>query len=356
MKYSLALAALSLATASPFSHPQETTTDSPGRTIICVPPESQGSNKPLAPKPPPPSSSINKTLSALKPPCPRGTVPRLQPAYASSRFNSLLQRAQLVSQGVAQHAGATTFAGVSNHGGGGTFLAIKPHMPANSAGTSVLQMALSHAAGTANNRQQTVEAGITMMPQQFPVPVLFTYFTTVAHASDADAVGGYNSDQQGWIQVDDAIYPGIEADAIAKDDEISINYVLDQGNWWLWAQDRYLGYYPGSLFAGSLNTGAEQISLFGEVFDRGGVATGIPMGTGVAPTPSQNEQEPTCNKAAYIRNAFYIDTQHQRLDFDGAPVVNDQPQLYGVQTHFKSPTPWKSYICLGGGGGGGGNN
>ncbi|PHH60556.1 hypothetical protein CDD81_1561 [Ophiocordyceps australis] len=352
MKYSLTLAALSLVSASPLSDIQSSSTDSLGRTITCITPESQVANRILASKPPPPSTSANKTLSTSNAPCPRGTVPRLQPNYVSSRHNSLLGRAERVAQGEAQHAGATTFAGVSNHGGGGTFFAIEPRMPANSAGTSVLQMALSHAAGTGNHRQQTVEAGITMMPLQFPVPIFFTYFTTAAHASDADGIGGYNGDQQGWVQVDDDVYPGIEVDAIKMDDEISINYVLFQGNWWLWAQDRYIGYYPGSLFGGSLSSGAEQISLFGEVFNRGGVSTGIPMGTGVVPTPSQNEQEPTCNKAAHIRNAFYIDAQDERLDFDGAPIVNDQPQLYGVETHFKSPTQWKSYICVGGGGGG----
>ncbi|ODA83402.1 hypothetical protein RJ55_01916 [Drechmeria coniospora] len=290
--------------------------------------------------------------------CPKGTVPRAAPLSLSNcsakkrrSVRPIHPRAEVVAQGTAYHAGVAT-SGSSSQGGGGIFLVAKPPMRQCAAGTSVLQMAFTHSAGTGSHRQQTVEAGLTLMPQAADKQFLFTYYTNTAHASDSDGTGGYNGDHGGWVQVCPELYPGMMVDSPGDGTErdIEMMYILDQGNWWLWVQDRFIGYYPGSLFNNGLASGAQGVTLFGEVFAMGGVDTGIPMGTGVLPTDSQGTtEEPSCHGATYIRNMFQINGNSGDIDLDANTVLTHNS--YAITKHMSS-TPWGSFICVGGPNGG----
>ncbi|KYK60716.1 hypothetical protein DCS_01854 [Drechmeria coniospora] len=340
-----------------------TRTSGQGQAVQCIDMMSQVDGGQLATKPKPPARHRKDNGTAYNfadniVDCPKGTVPRAAPLSLSNcsakkrrSVRPIHPRAEVVAQGTAYHAGVAT-SGSSSQGGGGIFLVAKPPMRQCAAGTSVLQMAFTHSAGTGSHRQQTVEAGLTLMPQAADKQFLFTYYTNTAHASDSDGTGGYNGDHGGWVQVCPELYPGMMVDSPGDGTErdIEMMYILDQGNWWLWVQDRFIGYYPGSLFNNGLASGAQGVTLFGEVFAMGGVDTGIPMGTGVLPTDSQGTtEEPSCHGATYIRNMFQINGNSGDIDLDANTVLTHNS--YAITKHMSS-TPWGSFICVGGPNGG----
>jgi hypothetical protein len=78
-------------------------------------------------------------------------------------------------------------------------------------------------------------------PNQVSQPHIFTYFTTDGYTGSGTNIGGWNQDVGGWVQVDSTYFPGT-AFSIATiggtQYDMTMQWQLFQGNWWLLVIDR----------------------------------------------------------------------------------------------------------------------
>ncbi|KAF2657039.1 hypothetical protein K491DRAFT_691406 [Lophiostoma macrostomum CBS 122681] len=204
---------------------------------------------------------------------------------------------------------------------------------------------------------QTVESGWINYPGQIASPHLFTFFTTDGYASNADNKGGWNRDVAGWVQYDSSIFPGTSFSPLSTRGgtqyEIKIEWLLSSGNWWLFVLDRWIGYYPATLFGAgtdagsSLQTQGNAINYYGEIYDSHPQLTTTDMGSG-------NWPEAGWQQSAYIRNMVYTDLNgnDQRYDGSAGQVVSDTNR-YRMTPHYQDTGSWSSYMYLGGPGAGG---
>ena len=81
---------------------------------------------------------------------------------------------------------------------------------------------------------------------------------------------------------------------------MTMTYQFSQGNWWLYVFDRFIGYYPGSLFSAGtagtcLNDQSDMIINYGEIYNGENALTNTDMGSG-------NFGEKGWKKSGYITN------------------------------------------------------
>jgi hypothetical protein len=214
-----------------------------------------------------------------------------------------------------------------------------------------------------SDNRQTIEAGWIRYPARFgdKLPHLFTFFTAVGYETYGDYLQGWNQDYKGWVQIDSTIHPGSTFPTINVEDgpqyEIWMAYQLYQGNWWLWVKDRWIGYYPASMFsaghipANTLGDHADQINFYGEIFDSNQVfgVTTTDMGSGRFP-------ETRWPHSAWISRIRYQPDPNNSgsVDYDGGGgIFQDDVGRYRIEPHFKSGSSWGSYMWIGGPGAGG---
>jgi hypothetical protein len=261
----------------------KTTTTPRGQTIDWIPIETQHPRGLMAN--PPPSTEpaeLHRGHEAERPEIeatpelgrdlergPPGTVPILRKKLSALGYTKTLRRYLAKSRGhrvlnlrntgfAAPEEGGSHRYGNSGQsivcfGGEGQLSCFDPYTQ-SSDDFSLIQIGLSN---SDLGFFQTVEAGW----QEFQdltgdwVPHLFVYYTTNGYSSDGDNVGGYNTDVDGWVQVDDTIFPGSTFTPYStrggNQQKISIKYQLFNDNWWFNCQGRWIGYYPASLFMGN---------------------------------------------------------------------------------------------------------
>jgi len=130
--------------------------------------------------------------------------------------------------------------------------------------------------------------------------------------------------------------------------DMLLEYYLYQGNWWLLVIDRWIGYYPASLFSATrpsnpsstLAQGSDVIFFYGEIVQSDGSLTTTGMG-------SRRFANAGNTHAAYIRKINYLDTSGTAQSYNVEWSVNDSSR-YSVDTHAASGTNWASYVYLGG--------
>ena len=88
-------------------------------------------------------------------------------------------------------------------------------------------------------------------------------------------------DDCNWQQWSATYFPHQNLGAIAGR-SVYIGYVFYHGNWWAWFDNQWLGYFPGSEWAGTYTRSA-LIQWFGEVSTRNGIPPMTQMGDGVVP-------------------------------------------------------------------------
>jgi len=377
-------AVLSTTSAAPLSGRSDgevvaTTTTSEGQIIDWIKPESQVTGGKIATPPPAPLSkrSIKTNQPSIQAILgndpgkqgPNGTVPRLRSskvARPNKRLPSKSDHNNLLKTDAAQdgysgtHWYASSGQNINNHGGKATFSLFKAFVQSNDdfslLQTAVIRNNAAHA-GT-EPKSQTVEAGWINYPNQIQAPHLFTYFTTDGYTSNADNKGGWNTDVAGWVQVDSSIYPGIAFAPLSTDGgdqyELEIGYYLTGGNWWLWCLDRFVGYYPASLFSQGVNAAdtladhSDIIDFYGEIYNSETEMTTTDMGSGEFP-------EAGFGKSAYLHNIYYIDqNSNNYVDYNGDNqlVISDTGR-YNLNKNWNSGSSWGSYFYLGGPGAGG---
>src|SRR6266536_2553347 len=76
--------------------------------------------------------------------------------------------------------------------------------------------------------------------------------------------GGVFRDSAGFVTVHPTYRPGMSlAGYVDRPVQFYIRY--DRGNWWVWFNDAWVGYFPGSLWAGTF-TGGVYTHWYGEVY------------------------------------------------------------------------------------------
>lgn len=314
---------------------------------------------------PPPSLINNKVLIANLSPFnettqgPEGTVPiprsngklpktKVAPPRRTSRVTA--------RQYADQHWYSSSLQSVNSHGSSAALSMFSPYV-ANNNDFSLLQTAVAHQ-NVPNVGIQTLEAGWINYPAQVARPHLFTFFTTNAYQSYGDNVCGWNTEYRGWVQYDNSYYPGMELSPLSvvngAQQNLQIQYRLDNGNWWLAVNGKWVGYYPANMFvtkgnaAGStLADHADTIFWYGEIYQSEGSLTTTDMGSGHFANEGYG-------KAAYIRNILVTGTDDRDGDYDGSAGVSvSDPNRYTIDTHFRSGQSWGSYFFLGGPGAGG---
>ena len=193
-------------------------------------------------------------------------------------------------------------------------------------------------------------------PNQIAQPHLFTFYTTNGYSANGNNIGGWNREVTGWVQVDTQIFPGTVFSPLSTAGgtqyDLQIQYLLYQGNWWLWVKDRWIGYYPASLFGAgtnaalSLQTQSSQLTFYGEVYDSHPQFTTTDMGSGKFPNAGFGQ-------AAFIRNIDYTTTGNVQQIFTGGVNIVTDTSRYQLETHLSSGGSWGSYVYLGGPGAGG---
>lgn len=188
---------------------------------------------------------------------------------------------------------------------------------------------------------------------------LFTYYTTNGYSQDGNNLGGYNRLESGWIQYNSSIFPGIRINGASEQGssqlEIGIKYQLWQGNWWFGFNNNesgpwiWLGYYPGSLFAGGIANQVDWVGWGGEVYSglANPCATADQMGSGL-------------HAADGWTHACYQRLIHNQTDlagtlanFDGIASVDVAASgcptnEYTIETVMNSGLNWGSYQFFGG--------
>lgn len=349
------------------------TTREGNQTIDWIVRDSQGI---IASPPPLPPSSAKRGDSALnfasvfgqREAGPPGTVPILRtpvtfppkqpPPSTSYSQPQTLSAAQSYAN---SHWYASSNENALNHGAGGKFSLFDAYTE-NDHDFTLIQMAVARdntPQPDSSQRKQTVEAGWMKWPSVIGGgPFLFTYYTTNGYTSMGDNVGGYNQQYQGWVQYDNQIYPGIHLAPLSvrggAQNDVQLSYMLYGGNWWLLVGNRYVGYYPASLFssggrdpAQTLESQAGVALFYGEVLNSQDSLTKTDMGSGEFPEAGKG-------RAAYIRNIFYYDEGLSMVNYDshGQFIVSDRSR-YRLQDNWNSGSDWGSYMFVGGPGAGG---
>jgi hypothetical protein len=245
------------------------------------------------------------------------------------------------------HDYGATAEGVNCLGGEG-FLSLFDPYTAHSDEFSLSQIGLEGNRETGG--KQTAEAGWQEFRDKYGdwIPHLFIYYTTNGYSKDADNVGGYNQEVQGWVQYSRTVYPGAISNNVSTPGgaqwELFIKYQLYQGNWWLNVGGEWVGYYPASLYADpGLRNGAGRILFFGEIVDSAShtQATKTQMGTGYF-------AEYRWPYAAFQRLLRYqTDASGTMSDYDGSAIITDSNE-YDAELHMHSATNWGSYFWFGG--------
>jgi hypothetical protein len=299
---------------------------------------------------------------------PEGTVPVLRKNLKGIRYNQTLakligkystSRIRFPINGEMKpppsvdgpHRYASTSQDVVCFGGEGVLSAFDPYCE-NPDDFSLMQIALVN---TDTGRMQTLEAGWQERKDSYGdwFPHLFLFYTTNGYTEEGDNEGGYNQDVDGWVQYDGSVHPGAisSPNSTRGGDQyvMQIKYQLYQNNWWFMCNNRWLGYYPASLFMGNrsvfstLGDHAETISFYGEIYDSNEVPgkTRSDMGSGYWP-------EYGWQWSAYQRNLkFQSDRAGGMSNYDGAGWASD-PDMYDLEAHMNSGSNWESYFWLGG--------
>ncbi|CAI6336915.1 unnamed protein product [Periconia digitata] len=349
---------------------RHTTETAEGGIVDWIPIQSQVPNGNVASPPPLPIYNTMATFNTSTPQPydsekgPEGTVPILRSARASVNKQpppGIGSENDHVKRAVGDHWYASSAQTVANHGGSASYSLFKAYTESG-ADFSLLQAAIIRTGvpKPGDNGQQitqTVEAGWINYPNQVAAPHLFVFFTTNGYSAQGNNIGGWNRDVAGWVQTDNTIFPGVSFNPLSSRGgsqyDLSIRWYLYQGNWWLSVLDRYIGYYPASLFGAgtdasrSLQQEASHINYYGEIYDSHPQLTRTDMGSG-------NWPESGFGQSGYIRNMVYTDTSNVDRTYDGSRgIIISDANRYRMTASWNSGSNWGSYFYLGGPGAGG---
>lgn len=287
----------------------------------------------------------------------RGLVPfppKKLPTVSDAGLLDIKLKTSVASEDYAgQHWYATAGKQTKITGGGGGFSMFKPYLEYAS-DFSLLQTGLArYEAKTVEfgTITQSLEVGWMYYPPRGSEPIFFIFFNTNGYQGVGDYLCGWNTEQKGWVQVDDTIYPGMSFDLMSviggEQRDFDAKYHLSDGKWWLRAFGKDVGYYPAELFSkkskkdDTLASYGDLLTFYGEVYNSGPELTTTDMGSG-------NFPEAGDGNVGYIKNMVYTDGDGKEQKFSGGYTQESDNSRYRIKTFFNSGTSWDSYVYLGG--------
>jgi flagellar biosynthesis regulator FlaF len=246
------------------------------------------------------------------------------------------------------HAQATQT--ITSFGGDGYLNVWQPNLE-SSAYHSIAQVWLVNT----DNQTQTVEAGWIVDPDRYgdQQTHFFTFFTTNNYTKSGNNIGGWDTDQKGWVQYASHPYPGALLIGTSQQGgaqyAMPIKYQWYEGNWWFQVVGIWIGYYPASLFMGNQSTfttlgdHADSVQFGGEVFssDTNPSTTNSQMGSGCF-------SEGGLGHACFLANLRYQSDRNGTMANLNGQGSAENPTLYDIQTYMQSRTTMGSYLLMGG--------
>jgi hypothetical protein len=288
--------------------------------------------------------------------CEEHTVPLLRTTLETmSHFASLQQFYQKVpgnavhtalsqrflDPSVASHKYSFTYQYVNNLGGNSNLNLWNPYV--NTAAGEIFSLSQEWYIGGSGAGTQTEEVGWVVYPAMFGNSEKAHFF--IFSTPDDYATGCWNNSCGDFVQVAVSGLLGATWNNYSSSGgpqyEISAEYYLYQGNWWLGYDGTWVGYYPGSKYHGGQNTRYAQIIEFGTE----GVGTTIwpPEGSGAFSSRG-------FGYAAYQRNLYYINTAGTSV-WDSLNPDEPSPACYTITGPYTNTGAWSRYFYEGGPGG-----
>jgi len=242
---------------------------------------------------------------------------------------------------VASHKYSFTYQYVNNLGGNSNLNLWSPYV--NTAEGEIFSLSQEWYVGGSGAATQTEEVGWVVYPAMFNGSEKAHFF--IFSTPNDYATGCWNNSCNDFVQVADSGLLGATWNNYSSSGgpqyEISAEYYLYQGNWWLGYDGTWIGYYPGSMYKGGQNTKYAQIIEFGTE----GVGTTIwpPEGSGAFSSKG-------FGYAAYQRNLYYINTAGTSI-WDSLSPDEPSPACYTITGPYDNTGAWSRYFYEGGPGG-----
>jgi len=196
--------------------------------------------------------------------------------------------------------------------------------------------------GTESCAIQTEEVGWIVYPDHFgdSNTHFFIYSTPDGYAS-----GCYDDECGDFVIYQDGGLLGATISPISvwkgAQYEIQAQYILQNGNWWVWAGGNYIGYYPNAMYGGGQNSKYAQEIQFGTE----GVGSGIWPQEGSGTWPKYG-----WTYAAYQRYLLYYDLSGDGHPDSLTPEI-PSPNCYSINGPYTGTGKWSVYFYEGGPGG-----
>jgi len=241
------------------------------------------------------------------------------------------------------HLYAYTFKSVKNLGGISSLNIWRPYV--NTGRGEAMSLSQQWYAGGSGAATQTAEVGWQVQPNKWGTEnaVLFIYWT----ANNYSGTGCYNLDCPGFIQTNQNVMLGSSYQNYSTNDgtqyETFMGFQFSNGNWWLLANNEWVGYYPGSIYKGG------QMAKYAELIEYGGETVGSPsyppMGSGLFASAWWTH-------AAYQRNINYFDLSNNLFEASGLTAMETTPRYYTLSGPFHDTSvgylSWGIYFFFGG--------
>ena len=251
-------------------------------------------------------------------------------------------RGPAVTHSASAHKYSITYQYVNNLGGNSNLNVWSPYV--NTSAGEVFSLSQEWYVGGSGSGTQTEEVGWVVYPAMFgdEKAHLFIFSTP-----DNYATGCWNNSCGDFVQVAGGAILGASLTSSTLGGaqyDISAEYYLYNGNWWLSYQGTWIGYYPGSMYRGGQNTKYAQQIQFG---------TESVGSTLWAPEGSGQWSSRAFGYAAYQRNLWYFNTSAGAV-WDTLTGYQPSPNCYTISGPYSSSSSgWTRYFYEGGPGGSG---
>lgn len=180
---------------------------------------------------------------------------------------------------------------------------------------------------------------------------LFLYYTTVGHTAHGNNIGCYNLLCTGFVQTDSSVALGMGFSSYSSYGGNQYYFTLQvyrdpsTGNWWVrFNEDRWVGYYPSSLFNDAgMKPNADNVLFGGEVLDDQVPSwTTTDMGSGKLPKEGFRQ-------AAWLSRLHYYNSSYAYVDTNLTPtLIVPETDSYDINIIRSSNPDWRTHIFFGG--------
>ena len=239
------------------------------------------------------------------------------------------------------HSYAHAYQSVTNYGGYSRLALYRPFVDRNL--SEVFSLSQQWYVGGSGAGLQTAEVGVQNYPAKYGSQnsALFIYWTR----NNYNGTGCYNLDCAAFVQTNGNWRLGVGfanySTVGGAQYEVALGFYLYQGNWWLAAGNDWVGYYPGSLYAGG------QLSRWAQSIDFGGETVGSwhwpDMGSGQFASAGWT-------RAAYQRSILYRNAANTGFN-PSLTRSQNWPSCQTISTPTWGGADWKTYFYFGGPGG-----